>query len=123
MRRSFARSGRVTTALVISTLVLWTYAPATSADDGLEVTTPYPAVAVAPGTKVSFDLTVDSSRAANVSLALGGVPEGWTASLLGGGFVYNRRLSFGQVESILSRRARTLNPCIGSCSSSADPKP
>jgi uncharacterized membrane protein len=87
LRRSFARSGRVTTALVISTLVLWTYAPATSADDGLEVTTPYPAVAVAPGTKVSFDLTVDSSRAANVSLALGGVPEGWTASLLGGGFV------------------------------------
>lgn len=87
MRRSFARSGRLTTALVISTLVLWTFAPAASADDGLEVTTPYPAVAVAPGTKVSFDLTVDSTRAANVSLALSGVPEGWTASLLGGGFV------------------------------------
>jgi len=87
LRRSFARSTRVTTALVISTLVLWTFAPAVSADDGLEVTTPFPAVAVAPGTKVSFDLTVDSTRAANVSLALSGVPEGWTASLLGGGFV------------------------------------
>jgi uncharacterized membrane protein len=87
LRRSFARSGRVTTALVISTLALWTFAPAVSADDGLEVTTPFPAVAVAPGTKVSFDLTVDSTRAANVSLELGGVPEGWTASLLGGGFV------------------------------------
>ena len=87
MRRSFARSGRVTTALVISTLVLGAFAPAVSADDGLEVTTPFPAVAVAPGTKVSFDLTVDSTRAANVSLELGGVPEGWTASLLGGGFV------------------------------------
>jgi uncharacterized membrane protein len=87
LRRSFARSGRVTTALVISTLVLWSFAPAVSADDGLEVTTPFPAVAVAPGTKVSFDLTVDFTRAANVSLELGGVPEGWTASLLGGGFV------------------------------------
>jgi uncharacterized membrane protein len=87
LRRSFARSVRVTTALVISTLVLWTVAPAASADDGLEVTTPFPAVAVAPGTKVSFDLTVDFTRAANVSLELGGVPEGWTASLLGGGFV------------------------------------
>ena len=87
MRRSFARSTRATTALVISILVLWTFAPAVSADNGLEVTTPYPAVAVAPGTKVSFDLTVDSTRAANVSLALSGVPEGWTASLLGGGFV------------------------------------
>ena len=78
---------RVTTALVISTLVLWTIAPAVSADDGLEVTTPYPAVAVAPGTKVSFDLAVDFTRAANVSLGLSGVPEGWSASLLGGGFV------------------------------------
>jgi uncharacterized membrane protein len=87
LRRSFARSTRVTTALVISTLVLWTFAPAASADNGLEVTTPFPAVAVAPGTKVSFDLTVDSVRTANVSLALSGVPEGWTASLLGGGFV------------------------------------
>jgi uncharacterized membrane protein len=87
LRRSFARSGRLTAALVISTLALGTFAPATSADDGLEVTTPYPAVAVAPGTKVSFDLTVDSTRAANVALELSGVPEGWTASLLGGGFV------------------------------------
>ena len=87
MRRSFARSGRLTTALVMSILALWTFAPAVSADDGLEVTTPFPAVAVAPGTKVSFDLKVDSTRAANVSLELGGVPEGWTASLLGGGFV------------------------------------
>lgn len=87
MRRSFARSGRLTTALVISVLALWSFAPAASADDGLEVTTPFPAVAVAPGTKVSFDLTVDSTRAANVSLELDGVPEGWTASLLGGGFV------------------------------------
>ncbi len=91
MRRSIARSERVTTrvttALVMSTLVLWAIAPAVSADDGLEVTTPYPAVAVAPGTKVSFDLTVDFTRTANVSLALSGVPEGWDASLLGGGFV------------------------------------
>ena len=91
MRRSIARSDRVTTrvttALVMSTLVLWAIAPAVSADDGLEVTTPYPAVAVAPGTKVSFDLTVDFTRTANVSLGLSGVPQGWDASLLGGGFV------------------------------------
>ena len=91
MRRSLARSTRATTALVISILVLWTLAPAVSADNGLEVTTPFPAVAVAPGTKVSFDLTVDSTRTANVSLALSGVPEGWTASLLGGGFVVDAR--------------------------------
>ena len=71
-----------TTALMLGAL-----APTASADDGLEVTTAYPAVAVAPGSKVSFDLKVTSSRDADVGLALSGVPEGWTASLHGGGFV------------------------------------
>jgi uncharacterized membrane protein len=73
--------------LVIATMALSAFAPAVSADGGLEVTTPYPAVAVAPGTNVSFDLKVSSTRAANVSLELAGVPEGWSADLLGGGFV------------------------------------
>jgi uncharacterized membrane protein len=87
LRRTLARPVRATTALVIATLALWTLVPAVSADNGLEVTTPYPAVAVAPGTKVSFDLKVSSTRSANVSLEMSGVPAGWTASLLGGGFV------------------------------------
>ena len=87
MRRTLARPVHAGTALVIATLVLWSFAPAVSADNGLEVTTPYPAVAVAPGTKVSFDLKVTSTRSANVSLEMSGVPSGWTASLIGGGFV------------------------------------
>jgi len=61
--------------------------PAVAADGGLEVTTPFPAVAVAPGSKVSFDLTVSSTRAATIDLSTGGVPAGWTASLQGGGNV------------------------------------
>ena len=87
MTRTLARPARVTTALVLATMALWTFIPAVAADNGLEVTTPYPAVAVAPGTKVSFDLKVSSTRNANVALEMSGVPEGWTASLLGGGFV------------------------------------
>jgi uncharacterized membrane protein len=87
LRRTLARSVRGTTALVIATLALWTFVPGVAADGGLEVTTPYPAVAVAPGTKVSFDLTVSSTRTANVALELSGVPTGWKASILGGGFV------------------------------------
>ncbi len=82
-----ARPIRLTAALVISTSILATIVPLVAADDGLEVTTPFPAVAVAPGTKVSFDLTISSTRTATVALELSGVPEGWTASLLGGGFV------------------------------------
>jgi uncharacterized membrane protein len=84
---SVARHVRATAALVISTLVLATFVPLVAANDGLEVTTPFPGVAVAPGTKVSFDLTVSSTRNATVALQLGGVPDGWKASLIGGGFV------------------------------------
>lgn len=87
MHWRFARHVRATAALVITTLVLATIVPTVAADGGLEVTTPYPAVAVAPGTKVSFDLTVTSTRTANVALELSDVPDGWTASVLGGGFV------------------------------------
>jgi uncharacterized membrane protein len=74
-------------ALIISSLGLTAFAPTVGGANGLEVTTPFPAVAVAPGNKVSFDLTVTSVRTADVALSLTGVPSGWTASLLGGGFV------------------------------------
>ena len=87
MLRRFARRAPTTAALVISSLVLTVFAPTVGAANGLEVTTPFPAVAVAPGNKVSFNLTVDSTRAADISLSMSGVPSGWTASLIGGGYV------------------------------------
>lgn len=84
-----ARAGltRAATALAVGSLLFGVFAPAVAADDGLEITTQYPAVAVAPGSKVSFDLTVASTRTGTVALALEGVPAGWTATLHGGGFV------------------------------------
>jgi uncharacterized membrane protein len=82
-----ARRAPATAALVISSLVLTVLAPTVGAANGLEVTTPYPAVAVAPGNKVSFDLSVSSTRSADVALSWTGVPNGWTAGLIGGGFV------------------------------------
>lgn len=87
MLRRVARRESLTAALVISSLVLAVFAPTVGAAHGLEVTTPFPAVAVGPGNKVSFDLTVDSTRTADVALSLTGVPSGWTASLIGGGYV------------------------------------
>ena len=88
-RQSRARAAVRRTAIIAAgtALMLGALAPTASADDGLEVTTAYPAVAVAPGSKVSFDLKVTSTRNADVGLALTGVPEGWTATLHGGGFV------------------------------------
>ena len=87
MQSRVARRAPAIAALVISSLVLTVFAPTVGAANGLEVTTPFPAVAVAPGNKVSFDLTVDSTRTADISLSLAGVPSGWTASLIGGGYV------------------------------------
>ena len=87
MRSPVARRAHVTAALISSSLILAALAPAVSASNGLEVTTPFTAVSVAPGNKVSFDLQVTSTRDANVDLSLSGVPTGWTASIFGGGFV------------------------------------
>lgn len=87
MRSRVARRAPVMAALVITSFGLSSFAPIVGAADGLEVTTKFPAVVVAPGNKVSFDLEVSSVRRADVALSLAGVPSGWTASLLGGGFV------------------------------------
>lgn len=79
------RLGRIVAAALLAVGAL---APASvAAAEGLDLTTPYPAVAVAPGSDVSFDLTVETAAASRVSLELTEVPEGWTASIRGGGFV------------------------------------
>jgi uncharacterized membrane protein len=63
-----------------------TATPVTGAGS-LTVTTPYPAVEAAAGSKVSLDLTVKGTITGRVSLAVTGVPTGWNASLHGGGFI------------------------------------
>jgi uncharacterized membrane protein len=87
LRTRVARRAPIMAALVISSLGLFAFAPVVGAANGLEVTTQYPAVVVAPGNKVSFELKVTSTRDADVTLSLAGVPSGWTASILGGGYV------------------------------------
>src|SRR3712207_6250357 len=51
-----------------------------------QITTPYPAVAVAPGDSTTFPLTIRPDAPERVALAVEGVPEGWTATIRGGGF-------------------------------------
>lgn len=63
-------------------------APVTaSADESLTVTTPYPAIEAQPGSSVTLDVTVTSAAPEVVDLELTGLPDGWTATLRGGGFV------------------------------------
>jgi uncharacterized membrane protein len=87
LRSRVARRISMFAALTITSALLVALVPAVRAADGLDITTPYPGVAVAPGNKVSFDLTITSSKNADIALGVTGVPSGWTASIFGGGFV------------------------------------
>jgi uncharacterized membrane protein len=83
-------SRRLRGVLLISAFVLATapaLAPTAMAADALELTTPFPAVSVSPGNRVTFNLSVKTSSSARVGLSLSGVPSSWTATLHGGGFV------------------------------------
>lgn len=51
------------------------------------ISTPYPAVTAAPGSKVTFEIDIKTATPGRVDLALGTVPADWTATLRGGGFV------------------------------------
>ena len=67
-------------------LALLAGAPATTAAAAITLTTPYPAIAVAPGSNPSFDISVTTDKPGRVNLAVGKVPADWTAALRGGGF-------------------------------------
>jgi uncharacterized membrane protein len=68
-------------------LALAPLAAPVAAVDIVSVTTPYPAVVAAPGSKVSFSIDISTAQPGRVDLSLSGVPDGWTASLHGGGVV------------------------------------
>ena len=82
------RSRTVRLGLAASLLGLASLAAAVpvGAADAVTLTTPFPAIAVSPGSNPSFDITVTTAAAGRVDLAVGKVPDGWTAVLRGGGF-------------------------------------
>jgi uncharacterized membrane protein len=84
-----ARARRPAIALAAAAVLLAGLVPAVAAADSLAVTTPYPSIAVAPGSSASFDLTITSATAGTVDLSVAGAPSGWKATLHGGGFVIN----------------------------------
>jgi ABC-2 type transport system ATP-binding protein len=64
------------------------FAPTATAA-GLSLTTPYPSVSVAPGSKVSFDIAITGNANEQVAISVAGTPTDWTATLRGGGYVIN----------------------------------
>jgi uncharacterized membrane protein len=57
------------------------------ADASLTLTTPYPSIEAQPGSDVKLTLSVTSAAPEVVDLEVGGLPDGWGATLRGGGFV------------------------------------
>jgi len=79
---------RLMTLAAAGVLALGIAAPAAiAASDTLTITTPYPAVVVAPGAKVTFNVSVSTPTPQRVALDLAGVPAAWKANLYGGGYV------------------------------------
>jgi len=64
-------------------------APASLAANPVTLTTPYPAIEVAPGAKVNLTVSVETENAGRVDLAVSDVPSDWTATIRGGGFLVN----------------------------------
>ncbi len=87
-RNLTTRAGKsaVLAAAAIAVAALSTAAPA-HADATLVVTTPYPSIEAQPGASVKLSLAVVSATPDVVNLDVGGLPDGWTATLRGGGFV------------------------------------
>ena len=83
------RVRRATSAIAAAAVVLSAaIAPGVAvAAAGLSLTTDYPIVTVRPESRTSLNLAVETDAPARINLEVSGVPDGWTASLHGGGFV------------------------------------
>jgi len=75
-------------ALVISLFALLLAAPAATAQaqTALTLSTPFPGVSVQPGATATFQVVVGAAEAVRADLSVSGAPEGWTATLRGGGY-------------------------------------
>jgi uncharacterized membrane protein len=94
---SFARSrvARLGLAGWIGLGVALASAPVSLALNPVTLTTPYPAIEVAPGAKVSLAVQVETADAGRVDLSLDGVPADWTVTIRGGGFLVSGVYSNG----------------------------
>lgn len=72
-------------AVMVAVLVAVVGSPA--AAQTVTLTTPFPLIDIEAGDSVTFDLEVRSHVRQRVDLVIVSVPEGWEASLRGGGFV------------------------------------
>jgi uncharacterized membrane protein len=88
--RSPARLLRSAAVVAIAaTSVVWMDAGEHVEAADLVLSTPYPSVVAQPGSTVKFDLAVSAPAVSVAQLAVDQLPDGWTTTLRGGGFVVN----------------------------------
>ena len=73
--------------MLLLSVMFASIAEAQQADPSVRLTTPYPALLVEPGSDVKLDLNASAPQPERVDLAIDGLPDGWKATLRGGGFV------------------------------------
>ena len=78
---------RLAASLAIVAMLLVARGRPVDADPGLTISTPYPSIATQPGSNVKFDVSVSATATESVDLDVASVPDGWTTTLRGGGFV------------------------------------
>ena len=82
------RASRSAAALLVGFLLtLGAAAPAGAQNAAFTISTKYPAVTVQPGDSASFPIDLAGTAGQRVDVSIDGVPEGWTATLRGGGSV------------------------------------
>ncbi len=74
-------------------------APAALAVNPVTLTTPYPAIEVAPGARVSLEVAIRTADPGRVNLDVSGAPAGWTATVRGGGFLVEGVQSDGSTDA------------------------
>lgn len=73
-----------------------------AAAEPITMSTPYPAIAVAPGASPSFDISIRTDQAGRVDLGVAKVPADWTVVLRGGGFTIDGIDSDGKTATSVS---------------------
>lgn len=81
------RTRRLLTVIALASAAVVAGSASALADASLTLTTPYPSIEAQPGSSVTLDLDVASTTREVVDLEVSGLPDGWEATLRGGGFV------------------------------------
>ena len=80
----------VSVALIVGMMGLIAFPAGAQTPAAVSLTTQYPGLTVEPGDTAGFDLVLTAPAITTAALAVDGIPEGWTATFRGGGFVVNQ---------------------------------